>query len=130
MPVEEPEPEPDLIEAIRHTVKFKELWATYSKSPSAENVISTSESESLALQYDIDGIQKEYFPWLANVKSKPPAFRSIFDLVKSHEREAGIVIATGKDDFRWMMHLVSTLRNVLNCSLPIEMYPQSKILSD
>jgi hypothetical protein len=121
-PVVPQEPEPDLVEIIRQTLKFKELWATHSKLGSAEHVKSTSGSEHLVLRHDIDNIQKKHFPWLANTESKPPGLQSVFDLDKSHEREAGIVIATGKGDFRWMMHLVNALRNVLNCSLPIEMY--------
>lgn len=115
-------PEPDLVEPIQQTVKFKELWATYSKAPSAKGTTSISQKKRLALQDDIDKIQKNDFPWLANITYKPPAFRSIFELVKSHEREAGIVLVTGKEDFRWTMHLLSTLKNVLNCSLPVEMY--------
>ena len=83
------ETELDLLEAIRHTVKFKELWATFSESSSAEDFTSTSSSERLALRDDIEKIQKEYFPWLADIKSKPPALHTIFDLVESHEREAG-----------------------------------------
>jgi hypothetical protein len=115
-------PEPDIVESIEQTIKFKELWDAYSKSPSAKGVMSMSRNKHLSLQDDIDKIQKNYFPWLANITSKSPAFRSIFDLVKSHEREAGIVLVTGKEDFRWTMHLLGTLKNVLNCSLPIEMY--------
>lgn len=112
----------DLLETIEQTVKFKELWANYSKSPSADGIISTSRNELLTLHYGIDNIQKNYFPWLANTDSEPHGFQSIFDLVKSHKREAGIVVATGRGDFRWLMHLLSTLKNVLNSSLPIEMY--------
>ena len=114
--------ERDLVETIRQTVKFKELWATYSKLRSVGDVNGKSENERLALQHDIDKIQRKYFPWLVNTRAEPPALHSVFGLDKSHQREAGIVIATGEGDFRWMMHLVNALKNVLNCSLPIEMY--------
>ncbi|KAI8610011.1 mannosyltransferase putative-domain-containing protein [Chytriomyces sp. MP71] len=59
------------------------------------------------------------YPWLA------PTHRSI-RAMQNHFRDAteqtGIVICSGKWHFEMAVHLILTLRNVLNCTLPIEIH--------
>jgi hypothetical protein len=112
----------DLAEFTRQTVIFKDIWNIYATLPPTEHDTLTSRQDRVALRDTVDGLQKILFPWLTKVKKEEHGVDSFFELVDSFRQDAGIVIATGRNGFRWAIHQVATLRNVLNCSLPIEMY--------
>ena len=111
----------DLAEFTRQTVVFKGLWSIYETLPPAEHDTTASRMDRIAVRGALDKMQKILFPWLTKQKDDQPGVESLFSLVDSFQQDAGIVIATGKNGFRWTMHQVSALRNVLNCKLPIEM---------
>lgn len=111
----------DLAEFTRQTVIFKDIWQIYASLPPSEHDTIASRMDRIALRDAIDKMQKILFPWLTKRGSDEPGVESLFALVDSFRQEAGIVIATGKKSFRWAMHQVATLRNVLDCNLPIEM---------
>lgn len=112
----------DLAEFTRQTTIFKELWNIYENFPPSEYDSTSTRTDRLAVRDALDTLQKILFPWITNRKPNEPGVDSIFNLVDTFRQDAGLVITTGKKGFRWTMHLVSTLRNVLKCSLPIEMY--------
>jgi len=112
----------DLAEFTRQTVILKEIWNIYATLPPPEFDTATTRTDRIALRDAIDRLQNILYPWMTTHKPDEPGLNSLFDLVDTFQHEAGIVIATGKNGFRWTMHQISTLRNVLHCDLPIEMY--------
>jgi hypothetical protein len=111
----------DLAEFTRQAVVFKDIWQIYASLPPAEHDTIANRMDRIALRDAIDKMQKILFPWLTKRRPDEQGVESLFALVDSFRQEAGIVIATGKKGFRWAMHQVATLRNVLDCKLPIEM---------
>jgi hypothetical protein len=111
----------DLAEFTRQTVIFKDIWKIYETLPPVEHDSIPSRMDRVALHDAIEKLQKILFPWLTKRKNDQPGVESLFALVDTFQQDAGIVIAAGRNGFRWAMHQVSTLRNVLNCNLPIEM---------
>jgi len=59
-------------------------------------------------------LHQSLYPWLYNNK-----FKTFGDLMKSFNGR-GIVISTGNRHFRYARSTIDTLRNILNCTLPIE----------
>jgi len=120
----------DLAEFTRQTVVFKELLRIYETLPDPSSDSTASRMDRIAVRDSVDTLQKILFPWMTDHKIGEPGVDSIFSLMESYRQDAGIVITTGKGGFRWTVHQVSTLRNVLNCKLPIEMYPAKSVPSD
>lgn len=112
----------DLTEFTRQTTIFKELWNIYESFPPSEYDSISTRTDRLALHDALDTLQKILFPWITSRKPNEPGVESLFSLVDSFRQDAGLVITTGKKGFRWTIHQVSTLRNVLKCPLPIEVY--------
>lgn len=84
---------------------FTQLHFIQNFAPIMDNLKFTSSEPSLLLKYE-----RDLYPWLLN---------SIEHLSSSF-RGKGIVITTGNFHFKLALLLVKTLRNVLNCTLPIE----------
>jgi hypothetical protein len=117
----------DLAEFTRQTVIFKDLWSIYEALPHPDHDSVSTRLDRFALRDAIEKMQKILFPWITNRGTEEPGIESFFDLVDSFTEDSGIVLSTGKGGFRWAVHQITTLRNVLNCQLPIEMYPPTKI---
>ena len=115
----------DLAEFTRQTVVFKELLRIYETLPDPSSDSTASRMDRIAVRDSVNTLQKILFPWMTDHKIGEPGVDSVFSLMESFRQDAGIVITTGKAGFRWTVHQVSTLRNVLNCKLPIEMYHKS-----
>ncbi|KAJ3382255.1 hypothetical protein HDU84_004394, partial [Entophlyctis sp. JEL0112] len=86
-----------------------------------DRAASVSEARKLLkaeLNTIIDGVTSNLFSWIS------PAFKSIKD-IQNHflgkkVQDMGIVITTGQWHFELAAHAILTLREVLNCTLPIE----------
>lgn len=111
----------DLAEFTRQTMVFKGLWDIYLNLPTVNEASMAERVERNLLHDAINDVQKILFPWISERTEIQPGTESVFSLFDSFQEEAGIVIATGTKGFRWTLHQVSALRNVLNCTLPIEM---------
>jgi hypothetical protein len=111
----------DLAEFTRQTLAFKGLWEIHSNLPPPSVDSINDRVARNQLRAAISQLQQILFPWITDRREDQQGTESLFSLVESYREEAGIVITTGTKGFRWTMHQVSTLRNVLNCSLPIEM---------
>jgi hypothetical protein len=111
----------DLVEFNRQTLNLKGLWEIYTQLPSDRLATAAERDEKGQLRAAINQLQGILFPWLNEHGQQHAGIEELFSLVDSFREEAGIVIATGTKGFRWTMHQVSALRNVLNCTLPIEM---------
>jgi Mannosyltransferase putative len=88
-----------------------------------QNIRSTSQElphgSRQAFNQSIEILQNIFFPWITTPKGGYPSFSSLLD---SFQGEAGIVISTGKGGARWAIHQIVTLRQVLNSTLPIELF--------
>jgi hypothetical protein len=110
----------DLAEFARQTVIMKTLWKIYETLPSPEDDSPSSRLDRIALKDAINEMQAILFPWMTAQNQNNVGVSSMFDLKDTYRTDAGIVITTGKRGFRWTVHQITTLRNVLNCNLPIE----------
>jgi hypothetical protein len=110
----------DLVEFTRQTVIMKTLWSIYETIPSGDDSPS-NRLDRMALKDAIEKMQAILFPWITSQKQDNVGVSSIFALQDSYRSDAGIVITTGKRTFRWTVHQITTLRNVLHCNLPVEM---------
>lgn len=111
----------DLAEFARQTVIMKTLCSIYETLPSPEDDSPSSRLDRIALKEAIEKMQAILFPWMTSQNHDNVGVSSIFSLQDSYRTDAGIVITTGRRTFRWAVHQITTLRNVLKCSLPIEM---------
>jgi len=110
-----------LAEFVRQTLNLKGLWEIYSRLPPDKLSTAADRGDKVQVRSAINGLQNILFPWISERDTEGNGVEDLFSLVDSYREEAGIVIATGTKGFRWTMHQVSTLRNVLNSTLPIEM---------
>jgi len=100
---------------------MKTLWNIYETLPSPEDDSPASRLDRIALKDAIEKMQAILFPWMTTQNQDNVGVSSIFGPQESYRTEAGIVITTGRKTFRWAVHQITTLRNVLKCNLPIEM---------
>jgi len=110
----------DLAEFTRQTVIMKTLLSIYETLPSPEDDSPSSRLDRMALRDAINKMQVVLFPWMTAQSQNTMGVASMFDLRDTYRIDAGIVITTGKRGFRWTVHQITTLRNVLHCNLPIE----------
>ena len=104
----------DIAHIARQTTVLKDLLEIY------DGISTTHAKDRQALRDTIEIMQQALYPWITKGHS---GYSSLFDLIDSYTEEAGIVIATGVDGgFRWAVHQIISLRSVLNCSLPIEVF--------
>ncbi|KAI9203828.1 mannosyltransferase putative-domain-containing protein [Polychytrium aggregatum] len=54
--------------------------------------------------------------------SKDYHIQTLTGLLRSYNGQRGIVISTGNTHYRYALHLIQSLRMVLNCTLPIEVF--------
>lgn len=97
---------------------MKDLFNIYVQVP-----MTSDERESF--RSTIHKMQQALYPWITkpNPNNGRFTYGSLFDLIGSYKEEAGIVISAGREGgFRWAVHQIVTLRAVLNCSLPIEVF--------
>ncbi|KAJ3026545.1 UNVERIFIED_CONTAM: hypothetical protein HDU68_005468 [Siphonaria sp. JEL0065] len=81
---------------------------------------------------DAASLEKDLVKVLANLTSKlygwiSPYYKSIYDMqmeysesAKNSLPEMGLVFSAGKEHFEFALHGILSLRNLLNCTLPIE----------
>ncbi|OLL21798.1 putative alpha-1,3-mannosyltransferase MNN14 [Neolecta irregularis DAH-3] len=98
----------DLSEIKPYAQKFTALWNMHLQ----RNDLSSDDS----LKQTISNIGSILYPWLTAGSSN-----SFMDFLEStFTRERGIVITSGRQQFRLCLHLVYSLRTILNTDLPIE----------
>lgn len=79
--------------------------------------------EQAAIRRAIETFQQSLYPWITESKDDKMGYSTFFDLIDSFKQDAGIVIAAGKNGgFRWAIHQIAILREVLNSTLPIEIF--------
>jgi hypothetical protein len=109
----------DIAHIARQTTVLKDLLEICEGIPNSQALRKDRE----ALRHTIDIMQKALYPWITQATGGHRSYSSLFDLIDSYTEEAGIVICTGKNGgFRWAVHQIASLRTVLNCSLPIEVF--------
>ncbi|KAJ3265222.1 hypothetical protein HDU77_006077 [Chytriomyces hyalinus] len=92
---------------------FQKLLSNVStKSNNSDAKVDIKES----LTRIIDTATDALFPWI------PPTFTSIRSMQTSLDDSVGIVITGGNHHAHLMMHLISTLREEFNCTLPVELF--------
>ncbi|OLL26871.1 putative alpha-1,3-mannosyltransferase MNN14, partial [Neolecta irregularis DAH-3] len=97
----------DLIEIKPYAQKFTALWNLH---------LQKNDLLDGSLRQTISNIGNILYPWLTAGSSN-----SSMDFLEStFTRERGIVITSGRQQFRLCMHLVYSLRTILNTDLPIE----------
>lgn len=103
----------DIAHIARQTAVLKDLLTIYEEIPNTQEAYHDRQ----ALRDTIDTMQRVLYPWTTHVYS------SLFDLIDSYTEDAGIVISAGiNGGFHWAVHQIISLRRVLNCSLPIEVF--------
>jgi hypothetical protein len=108
----------DIAHIARQTTVLKELFEIYEGIPTTQ----AFHKDRQALWDTIEKMQRTLYPWVTQTKGHH-GYSSLFDLMDSYTEEAGIVISTGiNGGFRWAVHQIISLRAVLNCSLPIEVF--------
>ena len=108
----------DIAHIARQTTVLKDLLRIYEGIPTTQ----AFHKDRQALRDTIDKMQRALYPWITQSKGHHE-YSSLFDLIDSYTEEAGIVISTGVDGgFRWAVHQIISLRTVLNCTLPIEVF--------
>jgi alpha 1,3-mannosyltransferase len=106
----------DLGHIARHTAAMNDLLNVHAHTPATT-------FERTSIRQTIYTIQEALYPWITKPKdSENSTYSSIFDIMDSYTEEAGIVICVGRVGFRWAVHQIVTLRAVLGCSLPIEVF--------
>ena len=109
----------DIGHIARNTAVLKDLLRIYEQLyPKTRRL----QEEKASFKDTIETLQETLYPWITTPKDGSQTYRSFFDLTNSYTQDAGIVISTGKDGFRWTVHQVVTLRGVLNSTLPIEIF--------
>lgn len=108
----------DIAYIARQTTVLKDLLEIFEGIPTTQAL----QNDRQSLRHTIEIMQGALYPWITQAKKGHHSYSSFFDLIDSYTEEAGIVISTGKNGFRWAVHQIVSLRAVLNCSLPIEVF--------
>ncbi|KAI9335096.1 mannosyltransferase putative-domain-containing protein [Obelidium mucronatum] len=104
------------------------VYTLLHESPSALEIISRETSKDLErLKQDLNSITLKYsktiFPWL--FFQRTPSIRELqleFINKTGGPFESGIVLTAGKKQFQNLLLTITSLRTVLNCTLPIEVH--------
>lgn len=106
----------DIAHIARQTAIMNELLDIYNKLPAQH-------ADRQAFRDTIETMQRGLYPWITRPIWQYNSYNSFFDLIDSYTEEAGIVICMSEySEFRWTIHQIVTLRGVLNCNLPIEIF--------
>ena len=110
----------DIGHIARHTTVLRDLLRIYDRIVPLTREL---QQEQAAFRHTIESLQQILYPWITQPMDGEQGYTSFFNLRNSYKQDAGIVISTGKDGgFRWAIHQIVTLRAVLNCTLPIEVF--------
>ncbi|KAJ3090340.1 hypothetical protein HK100_007475 [Physocladia obscura] len=91
-------------------------YSTGNRLPATYNSVQKLQSELSSVILDISRL---LYPWLK------PTYSSIHDMQTSFlhtPHQEGIALCSGKWHFEMAVHAITTLRTVLNCTLPIEVF--------
>ncbi|KAJ3230550.1 hypothetical protein HDU81_004427 [Chytriomyces hyalinus] len=100
---------------IAHSLLFEksELLDKLSLDETTKDIVKTE------LKSIVGSVTSNLYPWLEwkDIQTAVKTFQSV-----DPAKEAGIILSVGKSYFPLAIHAIRTLREVLNCSLPIEIH--------
>ena len=100
-------------EMFKNVAIFARIHSTLHTIVLSGTSIHLDQTQIKAASTIVDSLEKLLYPFLVS--------RSIDELIKSYKGR-GIVLTAGKQHFSFVLHLVTTLRYHLNCSLPIQFF--------
>ncbi|KAI9203520.1 mannosyltransferase putative-domain-containing protein [Polychytrium aggregatum] len=101
---------------------FRDLFSTVYDARGRRHADASVRADGDARLHDVEAalgsLERTLFPFFRHDRR----INSVPKLLQSFRDQRGIVISVGNTHYRFALHLVTTLREVLGCSLPIEMY--------
>ncbi|KAI9310350.1 mannosyltransferase putative-domain-containing protein [Obelidium mucronatum] len=99
-----------------HARNLRIFHALTVESPPKLEELKGDETQKLLTQA-VDVLTKNLYPWLPS-----PGIQDLSDLTASFKTKRGIVFTFPTSGYPRGVHLILTLRNILNCTLPIEIF--------
>ncbi|KAI9203737.1 mannosyltransferase putative-domain-containing protein [Polychytrium aggregatum] len=101
---------------------FRDLFSIVYDARGRRHADASVRADGDARLHDVEAalgsLERTLFPFFRHDRR----INSVPKLLQSFRDQRGIVISVGNTHYRFALHLVTTLREVLGCSLPIEMY--------